>query len=70
MFLFQYVLSGICLPQKSQGESRAVCEMVQHVSAHAAHHVLDSVDHNGMGDFVQHQDTLVSMPECVLLMMV
>jgi len=65
MLLFQYVLSGICLPQKSQGESRAVCEMVQH----AAHHVPDRVDHNGMGDFVQHQDTQVSMPECVLLIM-
>lgn len=70
MFLFQYILSRICPPQKSQGENSAVCEMVHHVSAYPAHHVLDSADHNGMGDFVQHQDTQVSMPEYVLLIMV
>ena len=70
MFLFQYLLSGICFPQKSQGESWAVCEKVQNVPGRASLHVLDSAGHNGMGDFVHHQDSQVSILECALLIVV
>jgi hypothetical protein len=70
MFLFQDVLYGICLPQQSQGEHWPVCEMVQHVPAHAAQHVVGNADHTGTGDFVQHKDTHISMPESILLMVV
>jgi hypothetical protein len=47
-----------------------VWEMVQYLPGYEVQYVLDSAGHLETGVVVQHGDTLMSMPECLLLLVV